>query len=209
MDTNSLNASSAGGLDGSSEASLQDLFDRFRPRLKMLVELRIDRRVRARVDASDVVQDAFADAVRRFADYQQDRKLSPYIWLRFLTLQQLMQAHRRHLGVKARSALCEQPIELFRACAVESDSIAECLLGNESSPSVKAQRNEAAENLKQAIEQMDEVDREILVLRHFEQLEFSDVADAVGLSRDAVSSRYRRALKKLGSMIAFGNQSDP
>jgi RNA polymerase sigma-70 factor (ECF subfamily) len=204
MDSTSLNVDGADPDDPAAD-SLQVMFERYRPRLKMVVEMRIDRRIRARVDASDIVQDALADAVRRFAAYQQERKLSPYIWLRFLTLQQLLLAHRKHLGVKARSALVERPLAVFRACGVESESITECLMGSESSPSVKAQRNESVERLNKAIEQMDELDREILVLRHFEKLEFKEVAEAVGLSLDAVSSRYRRGLKKLGAMITDGN----
>ena len=185
--------------------SLQEMFARYHPRLTMMVEFRIDRRIRARVDACDVVQDAFLDAARRFDEYQLEPKLPPYIWLRFLTLQQLMLVHRKHLGVKARSAMSEQPIDLIRAFSVESDSLADHLLSAESSPSVKALRNESAEILRIAIDQMEDMDREILVLRHFEQLEFSEIAETVGLSCDAVSSRYRRALKKIGALIAGEN----
>lgn len=188
--------------------TLQKLFAEFRPRLRMLVELRIDRRIRARIDASDVVQEAFAEAVRRFPVYQQDASMSPYVWLRFLTLQQLLIAHRRHLSVKARSAAIERPFELLRELSVESGSLAEFLVGNESSPSVKVQRNEEIQQLNSAIEQMDALDREILVLRHFERLEYAEIAKILDLTVAAVSSRYRRSLKKLGKVIVGENRDN-
>lgn len=181
--------------------NLAELFEQFRPRLRMLIDMRIDRRIRARIDPSDVIQEAFADAVRRYPTYQKSGNMPPYLWLRFLTLQQLLLAHRKHLSVKARSAASEMPLDVVRAMSVESSSVAECLAVSGSSPSGKAQQHEELQQLTLAIEQMDPMDREILVLRHFEQLEFAEIAVVVEMSRDAVTSRYRRSLKKLGTAI--------
>ncbi len=180
---------------------LAEMFEKFRPRLRSLIELRIDRRIRARIDPSDVIQEAFADAVRRYPAYQEEGEMPPYLWLRFLTLQQLLIAHRKHLSVKARSAAIELPLEVIRAMSIETDSVVESLLGAESSPSGKAVRNEELQQLALSIGQMEPVDREILVLRHFEQLEFAEIAAIVEMSYDAVSSRYRRSLKKLGTIL--------
>lgn len=188
--------------DDQPEQSLATLFEQFRPRLRTLIDLRIDRRIRARVDPSDVIQEAFADAVRRFPSYQKSANMPPYLWLRFLTLQQLLLAHRKHLSVKARSVVSELPLDIVRAMSVECSSVAECLALSGSSPSGKAQQNEELQQLTLAIEQMDPIDREILVLRHFEKLEFNEIASVVEMSRDAVTSRYRRSLKKLGNAIS-------
>ena len=177
------------------------MFERFRPRLRTLIDLRIDRRIRARIDPSDVIQEAFADAFRRYPAYEQKGDMPPYLWLRFLTLQQLLIAHRKHLSVKARSAAIELPLEVFRAMSLETDSVVETLLAADSSPSGKAIRNEELQQLTLAIEQMEPTDREILVLRHFELLEFAEIAAVVEMSCDAVSSRYRRSLKKLGTVL--------
>lgn len=199
-------ANNENGDDASSKLSLDEMFQRFRPRLRALIDLRIDRRIRARVDPSDVIQETFADAVRRYPEYVQKGQMPPYLWLRFLTLQQLLIAHRKHLSVKARSAAIEVPLEVIRAMSVETDSVVESLLSDGSSPSEKVVRNEELQQLTLAIEQMEPTDREILVLRHFEQMDFPEIAAVVEMSYEAVASRYRRALKKLGSVL---NRSQP
>jgi RNA polymerase sigma-70 factor, ECF subfamily len=182
---------------------LPALFEQFRSRLRTLVEMRLDRRIRARVDASDVLQEAYADAVRRYPEYEQEqeRKLPPYIWLRFLTMQQLVLAHRRHLGVHARTALLEQPIHLFDEAGVDSGTIAICLAGSESTPSAKVSRAEEIERMKEALDHLEPLDREVLALRHFEQLEHSEIGEILNMTSAAVSSRYRRALKRIGLAI--------
>ncbi len=186
-------------------SALPVLLEQFRSRLRTLVELRIDRRIRARVDASDIIQEAFADAARRFPEYEQERKMSPYIWLRFLTLQQLVHAHRRHLGVHSRTAKLEQP-QFHHEVGLESSAMAFCFAGGESTPSVKVSRAEEIAQLTAALDEMDPIDRELLALRHFEQLEHAEIGELLGLSASAVSSRYRRALKKIGSVIKNQNE---
>ncbi len=181
--------------------ALPELFEQFRSRLRTLVQLRMDRRIRARVDASDVIQEAFADAVRRFPEYQQERKMKPYIWLRFLTLQQLAAAQRRHLGVQARAATLEQPLDRRTEFGLESSALAFCLAGGESTPSVKVSRAEEILKLTEALDQLEPLDREVLALRHFEQLEHAEIGELLDLTAAAASSRYRRALKKIGTAI--------
>ncbi len=185
------------------ELPLTELLETFRARLRMLVELRMDRRVRARIDASDVIQEAFAEAVRRFPVYEKERKMTPYVWLRFLTLQQLVIAHRRHLGVKARTATQEQHFNMAGESSLESGAIAVCLVGGDSTPSVKVSRAEEIQRMTAALDQMEPLDREVLALRHFEQLEHAEIGELLNLSAAAVSSRYRRALTKIG--LAMNN----
>ena len=184
-----------------SQSQLPELFDAFRSRLHTLVQLRIDRRIRARVDASDIVQEAFVDAVRRFSEYQKDRKMTPYLWIRFLTLQQLTLAHRRHLGVKARAAGREQSMNITLQFGLDSNAMAYCLAGNESTPSAKVTRAEEIVNLTAALDSLQPLDREVLALRHFEQLDHAEIAGVMNMTVAAVSSRYRRALKKVARAL--------
>ncbi len=201
MDQSSQNQQGAGFDQTEPLPSLPELLEQFRARLRTLVEMRIDRRIRARVDASDVIQEAFADAVRRYPEFAQERKMSPYIWLRFLTLQQLVLAHRRHLGVQARTATLEQPIDVRPQVGLESSAMAFCLAGGESSPSVKVARAEEIAQMTTALDELEPLDREVLALRHFEQLEHAEIGELLDLTAAAVSSRYRRALKKIGMAI--------
>jgi len=184
-----------------SQNQLPHLFESFRTRLRTLVQVRIDRRIRARVDASDIVQEAFVDAVRRFPEYQKDRKMTPYLWFRFLTLQQLSLAHRRHLGVKARAASREQSMNAMQQAGLDSSAMAFCLVGDESTPSAKVTRSEEILKLTEVLESLEPLDREVLALRHFEQLEHSEIAAELNLTVAAVSSRYRRALKRVGQAL--------
>ena len=207
-----MNESSSNSFEKQTEGAeaiqpLPELFEKYRARLRTLIEMRLDRRIRARVDASDVLQDAFADATRRFPEYEKERKLPPYIWLRFLTLQQLVAAHRHHLGVQARTATLEQSLNLYEEAALESGTIALSLVGAESTPSAKVSRAEEIERMTQALNQMEPLDREVLALRHFEQLEHSEIGELLHLSAVAVSSRYRRALKKIGLALKTQNDS--
>lgn len=182
--------------------ALPQLFEQYRSRLRLLVQLRIDQRVNSRIDASDVIQEAFAEAVSRYPKFLAEAKLTPYVWLRFLTLQQLLIAHRRHLGTQMRSVVNERPLDLGGAMLVDSGSVARCLIGSETSPSMHVSRQEEIERLTAVLQQMDPIDREILTLRHFEQLEYAEIAEILELNRSTVASRYRRALKKIGQEMS-------
>ena len=120
-----------------------------------------------------------------------------FLWLRFLTGQKLVQLHRRHLGVQARDAARE--ISLHRGPFPEATSaaLAAQLVGRFSSPSEAAMRAEARLKLEQTLNQMDRIDREVLVLRHFEQLSNAETAQSLGIEEAAASKRYVRALKRL------------
>src|SRR5436309_5856932 len=98
-DSNTVSASAP-----DERQELSELFDRYRSRLRLMVHLRLDRRVQARVDSSDVLQEAFLEATERYEGYRTNPTMPPFLWLRFLVGQRLVQMHRRHLGVKARAA---------------------------------------------------------------------------------------------------------
>ena len=194
--------STAGGRsDAAIDGDLSSLIDRHRSRLRLMVALRLDRRVQARVDASDVLQEAFLDAAERYAHYQASPTMPPFLWLRFLVGQRLLIAHRRHLGVKARTAACE--VSLFRGTLPEanSESLAAQLLGRLSSPSHAAMRSELQQRLQEVLNSMDEIDREVLALRHFEQLSNVEAAQVLGLAERAASKRYITALRRLKELL--------
>jgi RNA polymerase sigma-70 factor (ECF subfamily) len=181
--------------------ALGELFDRpcERPRLK--VHLRLDHRLRGPVDASDVLQGAYVGALERFPYFLQDRPMPFFLWLRFITEQRLQIVHRRHLGTNARDAGRDVSLGRRAFPPVSSEPLAAQLVGKHLSPSQEAMRAEMQSRLHAALETMNPIDREILALRHFEQLTNSETAQVLGLREDAASQRYGRALIRLKDML--------
>jgi RNA polymerase sigma-70 factor (ECF subfamily) len=177
------------------------LLDRHRARLRRMVALRLDRRLQGRLDASDVIQEAFLEASARLADYLRQPDMPFFLWLRFLTGQKMMELHRQHLGAQMRDAGRE--ISLYRGAlpGASSAALAAQLLGHDTRPSEAAIRAERKIRLQEALNSMDPLDREVLALRHFEQLNNAETAQALGLNESAASKRYIRALKKLKDIL--------
>jgi RNA polymerase sigma-70 factor, ECF subfamily len=176
---------------------LSEYFTRHRDRLYRLVQLRFDPRLRGRIDPSDVLQESYLEAATRFGEYQQNPTMPVFLWLRFLTTQKLLQLHRVHLGVQARDAGREQPLTRSGQPEASSAAMAAHLVGQGTSPSQAAVRAEMRVRVEQALSGMEALDREVLVLRHFEQLTNSETAQILGLQESAASKRYVRALKRL------------
>jgi RNA polymerase sigma-70 factor (ECF subfamily) len=189
-------------LRGGGRPALAALFDRHRDRLRRMVELRIDARLRARLDASDVLQDAFLDVARDFDAYLADPKLPPLLWLRLHVGRRLTTLHRQHLGTKMRDAGLE--IALYHGALPEASSaaLASMLLGRHTSPTKAAQRAERLLRVQEALNSLDPIDREVLALRHFEQLGHSEAAQVLGITQEAEAKRYFRALKRLKDVLA-------
>lgn len=188
---------------GDREA-LAGLFGRYRGRLRAMVRIRMADRLKGRLDPSDVLQEAWLDVNRRFDGYVAKPEMPLFLWIRFLTAQKLAQLHRRHLGTRQRDAGRE--VRLPAGPPATSLSIAGLLVGSFTSPSGGAARSEIAERLREALEEMDETDREVLTLRHFEELTNNETALVLGLSKAAASNRYVRALKRL--RVALGDGLD-
>jgi RNA polymerase sigma-70 factor, ECF subfamily len=178
------------------------LLDRYRDRLRRMVALRLDRRLQGRVDASDVIQEASLEAVRRLPEYLKNPKMPFYLWLRFLTGQRLIEQHRIHLGAKARDA--DREIALYHGALPQTSSaaLAAQLLGRLTTPSEAAIRAERRIRMQEALNSMDPTDREVLALRHYEQLSNSEVASVLGLDKSAASKRYARAVVRLKEILA-------
>ena len=178
-------------------AALDPLLEGCRDRLRRLVTLRLDPRLQGRVDASDVIQEGYLDAADRLHDYLADPQRMPfYLWIRFLVGQRVAEAHRRHFG-EGRDAGRE--VSLYRNAMPEASTaaLAAHLLGKLTSPSQAAIRAERRIRLQEALNAMDPVDREVLVLRHYEQLTNGEVALVLGLDKSATSKRHIRALMRL------------
>jgi RNA polymerase sigma-70 factor (ECF subfamily) len=184
------------------QQALHDLFEQHRERLKRMVRLRLSRRLQGRVDDSDVVQEAVLDCSRRLGEYVSDPKLPFFLWLRHMTGLKLAEVHRRHLGTQLRDA--DREVTLHRGGLPEADSIslAAHLLGQLTTPSQAAVRAETRLLVQEALNNMDPVDREVLALKHFEQLSTSEIAEVLGMSRAGAGSRYLRAIKRLREVLA-------
>jgi RNA polymerase sigma-70 factor (ECF subfamily) len=179
-----------------------ELLERHRQRLRRMVALRLDQRLQGRIDASDVIQEAFLEASTRAAEYLSQPTMPFFLWLRFLTGQKLMALHRHHLGAQMRDAGRE--VSLYRGSLPETSSaaLAAQLLGHGTQPSEAAVRAERKIRLQEALNSMDPMDREVLALRHFEQLTTPEVAQVLGLKEAAAGKRYLRALKRLKEVLS-------
>jgi RNA polymerase sigma-70 factor (ECF subfamily) len=179
-----------------NEDALNEVLMKHRERLKRMVAVRMNAKLQSRIDASDVIQDTFVEASRALNAYLEDPQLPVFIWLRHLAGEKLIQAHRIHLGAQKRNAGREQRI-FGGAPQATSQSIAVQLAGSITSPSQALVKKEAKDQLMTALESMDEIDREILTLRHFEHLSSRETAEIVGMNHEAVRKRYVRALDKM------------
>jgi RNA polymerase sigma-70 factor (ECF subfamily) len=188
---------------GGDKEAWGELLAEHRGRLRRMVSLRLDHRLQGRIDASDVIQDAFVDASRSLADYVRNPVLPFFLWLRFLTGIRLAKLHRHHLATQMRDAGRE--ISLYPGGAMpetSSAALAQQLLGRENRPSEEAIRAELKLQLQDAINAMEPLDREIISLRHFEQLSNAEAAQVLDIKEAAAGKRYIRALERLRDTLA-------
>ena len=177
----------------------RELLERHRDDLRRMVRARLDRRLASRIDPSDVVQDALADASRRLDDYLRDRPLPFLGWLRQLTAERVIDAHRRHITAQARSVRREapQPESWDDSCS----ALGRRLAADDTSPSGRLARQERLERVMAALAAMPPKDREVLIMRHIEQLPAARIAEAVGSTTGAVEVRLFRALVRLRARL--------
>lgn len=177
----------------------QDLLERYRDYLRRMVAVRLDRRVAARVDVSDVVQETLVEASRRLDDYLRERPIPFYGWLRQLAGERVIDAHRRHLGSRKRSVTHEQR-DAFVSDA-STDALVQKLFTDDTSPSNHLMRAERHERLRSALAELSRKDREVLVMRHLERLSTAEIAAMLELSETAVKSRLFRALIRMRELM--------
>ncbi len=182
------------------EQAIGALLESYRPRLTRLVDLRLSPRLRDRLDAHDVVQEAFVEILGRLPKFLEDRSTSFFVWVRFLVLQKLQQFHRHHLGVAGRDP-GREALQLNAPLGNSSLVLAGALFASGDTPSRLAMREERRETLVQALETMDEIDREVLLLRHFEHLSNKETAEVLELTEAGSSLRHVRALRRLKAVL--------
>jgi RNA polymerase sigma-70 factor (ECF subfamily) len=176
-----------------------------------MVRLRLDQRLKGRIDPSDVLQEAYLEAFQRFPDYARAPDMPFFLWLRFLTAQRLLILHRRHLAAQARDAGREVSLDGGGMPEASSAALAAQLVGPQTTPSQVAVREETRRRLLDALNELDPVDREVLALRHFEQLTNAEAARVLGLRESAASMRYARALLRLKDVLTGlpGGEGEP
>ena len=182
------------------EQAKSALLNQQRPRLCKLVTMRIDKRMAARLDPSDVVQDAMQVAHQRFVEYLQDTSRPFYVWLRGITLDRLIETYRRHVDAQKRSVLREQLGGLWIRDESEHE-LANQLVTGSLSPSGRLLQAEMLSRVREALAQLASADREVLVLRHLEQLSVDEIAHVLGITKVAVTTRHFRALERLRGVL--------
>ena len=172
-------------------------------RLATMVKFRMDPRLRGRLDADDIVQEAFVEAAEHRSDYFRSPSASLFLWLRGVVTNKLLETHRHHLGTRMRDAKRELPLAAPRPSPDETTAaLCSQLTGGLTRPSVAAARGEIRMRLNEALNQMDPMDREVLALRHFEQLSNLEAAQLLGIQERAAAKRYLRALQRLKRILS-------
>ncbi|MBA4031862.1 MAG: RNA polymerase factor sigma-70 [Planctomyces sp.] len=192
--------------EGNDDA-VNALLERHRSSLRRMIELRLDRQMARRVDASDVVQDVLIEATGRLREYLDNPRLPFHVWLRHLARDRMIDLHRRHRGAQRRSMDREQALPAGPENS--GDNLLEQFRDDELTPAAENIRREFEERFLAALGQLEPDDREVILMRHFEQLGNTEVAEVLGLTPPAAGMRHLRALRKLKSVLGDGGLSLP
>ena len=195
-----------GVTDGDSQA-VNRLMDRHREAVRRMIQMRLDQAVARRVDASDVVQDVLMEASQRLKDYLANPAMPFHLWLRQLAKDRIIDMHRRHRAAQRRSVDREQNMSGLGNDEQSAADLAALLKDAELTPAAAALRREMEQRFLVALDQLEENDREIVVMRHFEHLGNSEVAEALGLSPPAAGMRYLRAIRRLRELLGGDDAS--
>jgi RNA polymerase sigma-70 factor (ECF subfamily) len=203
LDTRALLDQARGG----DRAAVDRLLDLHRTSLRRMVDLRMDPALAGRLDASDIVQDVMLEASRRLTSYLGNPVMPFHLWLRHLAKDHIIDAHRRHRKAQRRSLDREQPMVPAAFADHSSIELAAQFLDRDATPATAALRQELARRLAQAVASLDDDDRDIILMRHYEQLSNQEVAALLELTEAAASMRYLRAVRKLKSLLSGGDSS--
>ena len=185
---------------GGEQAATERLFARHRNRLRQMIAVRMDSRLVSRIDPSDVVQETLAEASRKLPEYLRDRPLPFYPWLRQIAWDRLVDLHRQHVQAQKR-AVCR---ESWRYMLPDKSTmaLADRLLASGTTPSGQFLRRELCTRMRMALAELPGHDREVLLLRHLEQLSTSEIASVLGIKEPTVKTRHLRALQRLRSLLS-------
>lgn len=178
-------------------SAFEELFNRHRMRLHKAITIRMDRRLVSRMDASDILQDTYMEAFRRFPEYLKQQKIPFYIWLFWIAREHLITMHRRHFRTQKRSVRYEVPLKPID----NSAKLLSRLIGRLPSPSQELAKKELANQLRAALEQLDTEERDLILWRHFEQLSARDTAQLLKITEAAAHKRYIRAIERLRKIL--------
>lgn len=190
-----------------NDKAVNELLERHRTPLRRMIELRLDRQMARRVDASDVVQDVFIEASGRLREYLENPRLPFHVWLRHLARDRMIDLHRRHRGALRRSMDREQALPVSQENS--GDQLMDQFKDDELTPAAENIRREFEERFLLALEQLEADDREMILMRHFEQLGNNEVAEILGLTPPAAGMRHLRALRKLRNVLGEDGLSLP
>ncbi|MDG2015022.1 MAG: sigma-70 family RNA polymerase sigma factor [Pirellulaceae bacterium] len=183
------------------EDAINSLIDRHRNALRHLVRMRLDRKIQRRVDVSDVVQDVLIEANRRLKTYLENPVMPFHLWVRHIARDRIIDAHRRHRGSAKRSVDKEQPMVIPGGFDQSSIILAAQLVDREKTPAATIMEKELAKRVEEAITDLDDLDAEVIVMRHYEQLTNQEIAQALDLTEPAASMRYLRAVRRLRDLM--------
>ncbi|MHB8970286.1 MAG: sigma-70 family RNA polymerase sigma factor [Pirellulaceae bacterium] len=183
------------------DGAVNRLMDRHRQALRRMVQLRLDQKIQGRIDVSDIVQDVLVEANRRLPQYLENPVMSFHLWVRQIAKDRIIDAHRRHRVSAKRSVDREQPLAVPAASDHSTFDLAVQLHDPELTPAAAAARQEMTQLVELALGRLGEPDCEVIVMRHYEQLSNTEVAEALGLSEPAASMRYLRAVRRLRELL--------
>ena len=191
--TNELLAQAKAG----DEQAVNHLMDRHRDALRHLVRMRLDRKIQRRVDVSDVVQEVLIEANRRLTNYLENPAMPFHLWIRHIAKDRIIDAHRRHRGSAKRSVDREQAMTVPKEFNQSSVMLVAQLVDQGKTPAAASLEQEMKKRVEEAITELDQLDAEVIVMRHYEQLSNQEVAQALDLTEPAASMRYLRAVRRL------------
>ena len=180
--------------------AINGLLERHRDAIKRMIDRRMDRVVQRRVDASDIVQDVMIEANRRLGDYLANPTMPFQLWLRHMARDRLIDAHRRHRVASTRSVDREVALPPAGPDASQADLLGQ-FADRELTPAAAATWRELERRFAAAVEKLEEADRQIVLLRHFEHLSTAEAAETLGLSKAAAGMRYLRAMRRLRILL--------
>ena len=185
-----------------NEDALATVFSDYRERLRRIIQFRIDYRIAARISDSDVLQETYIAAAKRLPHFSKQTEMSAFLWLRLMAKQQLVDIHRQHLKAEKRDARKEMSLQPNHTSAQTSMALAVQLVGSVTAASKVIARAETIALLESSLNEMDEIDREVIALRHFEELTNIETASVLKLQPSAASKRYLRAMSRLSQLMS-------
>ena len=186
---------------GGSEEALATVFAHYRERLRRIVRFRLDHRIAGRISDSDVLQETYIAAAQRLEHYRKQTEMPAFLWLRLVVGQQLVDLHRQHLQAEMRDVRKEVSLQPNEPSPHTSMAIAAHLVGKMTAVSEIVARAERIERLESTLNKMDDFDREVIGLRHFEELSNVETAKVLKIETATASKRYVRAMARLAELM--------